>query len=122
MVANARATARTAELAGDESTEAEFDNLANALEAAMVRHLWAPEQKFFMDLIRPGNPDLTRLTGREPVGLFPYRFGIGLDESYEQPTVDAMFHSQKLLSPYGPMTLEIRDLWVMGRSRTVTMS
>ncbi|RYO84047.1 hypothetical protein DL764_009386 [Monosporascus ibericus] len=114
MIANARAIARTADLAGNKSTEAEFDKLANVLEAAMFKHLWASEQKFFMDIIRPDNPDLTRLTGREQVGLFPYRFGIGLEESYAQPAVDAMFDSQGFMAPYGPTTLEIRDPWFMG--------
>lgn len=113
MVANARAIARAAGLAHDESTEATFTELANTLEAAMFNRMWAPEQKFFMDIIRPNNPNLTRLTGREQVGLFPYRFGIGLDESHAQPAIDAMFDADGFLSPYGPTTLEIRDPWFM---------
>jgi hypothetical protein len=64
-----------------------------------------------MDVIRPNNPNLTRLTGREQVGLFPYRFGIGLNESYAQPALDSMFDPMGFLSPYGPTTLEIRDPW-----------
>lgn len=113
MVANARAIARAAKLTGDESTEATFDELANTLEDAIYRRMWAPEQEFFMDIIRPDNPNLTRLTGREQVGLFPYRFGIGLDESHAQPAVDAMFDPDGFLAPYGPTTLERRDPWFM---------
>ncbi len=64
-----------------------------------------------MDIIRPNNPDLIRLTGREQVGLFPYRFGIGLEEDYAQPALNAMFDSMGFLAPYGPTTLEIRDPW-----------
>lgn len=64
-----------------------------------------------MDVIRPNNPNLTRLTGREQVGLFPFRFGIGLNESYAQPAVDSMFDPEGFFSAYGPTTLEIRDPW-----------
>ncbi|KAI1125489.1 Six-hairpin glycosidase [Nemania abortiva] len=111
MVANARAIARAAELAHNGLIQSQFLKIAGDLETAMYEHLWAPEQEFFMDIIRPNNPNLTRLTGREQVGLFPYRFGIGLNESYAQPALDAMFDPQGFLSPYGPTTLEIRDPW-----------
>ncbi|KAI2617505.1 Six-hairpin glycosidase-like protein [Hypomontagnella submonticulosa] len=111
MVANARAISRAAALAYNESVAFEFSKVANDLEHAMYERLWAPEQRFFMDVIRPNNPNLTRLTGREQVGLFPYRFGIGLERKYAQPAVDSMFDPQGFLAPYGPTTLEIRDPW-----------
>ncbi|KAI0437065.1 Six-hairpin glycosidase [Xylaria telfairii] len=111
MVANARAIARAAGIAHDGQTEDQFSKIADDLESAMYERLWAPEQEFFMDVIRPDNPDLTRLTGREQVGLFPYRFGIGLNESYAQGALDSMFDPQGFLGPYGPTTLEIRDPW-----------
>lgn len=62
-----------------------------------------------MDIIRPNNPSFTRLTGREEVGLYPYRFGIGLNATYAQPALDSMFDTQGFLAPYGPTTLEQRD-------------
>ncbi|KAI0868237.1 Six-hairpin glycosidase-like protein [Hypoxylon argillaceum] len=111
MVANARAIARAAGIAHDSFVEIQFLKIAENLEAAMYEHLWAPEQEFFMDVIRPNNPNMTRLTGREQVGLFPYRFGIGLNESYAQPALDSMFDPMGFLSPYGPTTLEIRNQW-----------
>ncbi|KAF2966545.1 hypothetical protein GQX73_g7020 [Xylaria multiplex] len=111
MVANARAIARAANIAHDDLTSSNFSKIADELEAAMYELLWAPEQEFFMDIIRPGNPKLTRLTGREQVGLFPYRFGIGLEKSYAQPALDTMFDPIGFLAPYGPPTLEIRDPW-----------
>ncbi|GAW23771.1 hypothetical protein ANO14919_133480 [Xylariales sp. No.14919] len=111
MVANARAIARAANLAHDDNIESTFSRIADELEVAMYEILWAPEQEFFMDIIRPGNPGLTRLTGREQVGLFPYRFGIGLEKRYAQPALDAMFDPVGFLAPYGPTTLEIRDPW-----------
>ncbi|KAL7629794.1 hypothetical protein AAE478_001317 [Parahypoxylon ruwenzoriense] len=113
MVANARAIARAASLAHDGYREFEFSRLADKLEAAMYTRMWAPEQQFFMDIIRPNNPNLTRLAGREQVGLFPYRFGIGLSKSYAQPAIDSMFDAEGFLAPYGPTTLEIRDPWFM---------
>ncbi|CAJ2512454.1 Uu.00g054690.m01.CDS01 [Anthostomella pinea] len=113
MVANARAIARAAKLANAGLTELEFSTLADTLESAMYERLWAPEQRFFMDIIRPGNPNLTRLSGRQQVGLFPYRFGIGLNESYAQPALDSMFDTEVFLSPFGPTTLEIKDPWFM---------
>ncbi|KAI3319574.1 Six-hairpin glycosidase [Xylariaceae sp. AK1471] len=111
MVANARAIARAAELARDGFTKFQFSKFADQLETAMLKRLWAPEQEFFMDIIRPGNPKLTRLTGREQVGLFPYRFGIGLNHTYAQPALDSMFDPLGFFAPYGPTTLEIRDPW-----------
>ncbi|KAI2614748.1 Six-hairpin glycosidase-like protein [Hypoxylon fragiforme] len=113
MVANARAIARAANLVNDRRNEVLFSGLADELEAAIYKRMWAPEQQFFMDIIRPNNPNLTRLTGREQVGLFLYRFGIGLNTSYSQPAVDSMFDPQGFLAPYGPTTLEIRDPWFM---------
>ncbi|KAI1266931.1 Six-hairpin glycosidase-like protein [Xylariaceae sp. FL1019] len=100
MVANARAIARAAKLISHRCTERQFTELADNIERAMYKHLWAPKQKFFMDIIRPNNPDFTPLTGREAVGLYPFRFGIGLNHS-----VPAR------LATYGPTTLEIRDPW-----------
>ncbi|KAI1172646.1 Six-hairpin glycosidase-like protein [Nemania sp. FL0916] len=109
MVANARAIATAADIAHNGGIASQFSNIADKLEAAMYERLWAPEQEFFMDVIRPNNPNLTRLTGREQVGLFPYRFGIGLNETYAQPALDSMFDPEGFLAPYGPTTLEIRD-------------
>lgn len=64
-----------------------------------------------MDVIRPNNTNFTRLTGREQVGLFPFRFGIGLNETYAQPALNSLFDPLGFFAPYGPTTLEIRDPW-----------
>ncbi|KAI0193891.1 Six-hairpin glycosidase-like protein [Astrocystis sublimbata] len=118
MVANARAIARAAALVHDDTTESEYSQKADTLEETIYDRLWAPEQEFFMDVIRPNNPNLTRLTGREQVGLFPFRFGIGLNESYAQPSLDSLFDPQGFYAAYGPTTLEIRDPWFAGRKPT----
>lgn len=114
MAANARAISRAASLAGDEMVARQFTKVADDLESSLYSRLWDPVKEFFMDVIRPDNPGLERLAGREQVGLFPFRFGIGLDEKYAQPAVDAMFDPEGFLAPYGPTTLEIRDPWFMG--------
>ncbi|KAH7035882.1 Six-hairpin glycosidase-like protein [Microdochium trichocladiopsis] len=113
MVANCRAVARAAEFAGNAQVQAEYTKMADDIEAAMFKHMWDPKKQFFMDIIRPNNPNLTRLDGREQVGVFPFRFGIGLNETYAQPAVDALFDTQGFLTPYGPPTLEVRDPWYM---------
>ncbi|KAK6073656.1 Nuclear GTPase SLIP-GC 3 [Seiridium cupressi] len=113
MVANARAISRTAYLVNDDTTGAKFAKKANDLEDAMYSVMWAQEQQFFMDIIRPGNPNLTTLTGREQVGLFPFRFGIGLNRTFAQSSLEAMFDPQGFLAEYGPTTLERRDPWFM---------
>lgn len=113
MVANCRAVARAAEFAGNAKLQDEYTRMANDIEAAMYKYLWDPEKEFFMDVIRDNNPNMTRLTGREQVGVFPFRFGIGLNKSYAQPAVDALFDTQGFLTAYGPTTLEVRDPWYM---------
>ncbi|KAH9889636.1 Six-hairpin glycosidase-like protein [Xylariomycetidae sp. FL2044] len=113
MVANARAVARAANLASNGEVEAQFTQLADDLENAMYARMWAADQQFFMDIIRPDNPDLVPLSGREEVGVFPFRFGIGLENGYAQPAVDALFDSEGLYAPWGPTTLERRNEWFM---------
>jgi glycogen debranching enzyme len=111
MAANARAIASAARVAGNAEVEAKYTGIAEDVEGAFYDRMWAPEQKFFMDIIRPDNPDLTPLTGRQEVGFYPYRFGIGLSEEYAQPAVDTLFDPDGFLTEFGPPTLEVRDPW-----------
>jgi hypothetical protein len=108
MVANARAIAEVAR-AEDTATASSFTQLADNLEEAMYEHLWDPEQQFFVDVIRPDNPNLTRINGREEVGLYPFRFGVGLDPKYSDPSVKQLFDPQGFLTEFGPPTLEVRN-------------
>ncbi|KAH8691376.1 Six-hairpin glycosidase-like protein [Talaromyces proteolyticus] len=109
MVGNARAVSETAKLAGQNSVAANFTNLADALETAMYEHLWNPDQQFFVDVIRPDNPNLTQLQGREEVGLFPFRFGIGLEDKYCTSPSEELFDPQGFYTTYAPATLEVRN-------------
>jgi len=109
MVGNARAISSVATQAGDSRTALNFSKLADQLERSIGIHLWDPEQNFFVDVIRPNNPNLTKVQGREEVGLFPYRFGVGLDSQYANASVQQLFDPQGFLATYGPTTLEIRN-------------
>jgi len=109
MVANARAIAATASAAGNKVVASNYTQVAAALEAAMYNHLWDPIQQFFVDVIMPNNPNHTKIQGREEVGLYPFRFGIGLQANYSNPSYEEMFDPQGFLATYGPTTLEIRN-------------
>ena len=109
MVANARAIVNVASQAGKTDIATNFTNIANTLEDAMMTHLWDPVQEFFVDVIRPDNPNLDKIDGREEVGLYPFRFGIGLDKQYAVPSIEQLFDTQGFYAPYGPTTLEIRN-------------
>lgn len=112
MVANARAIARTAELAGNKTLAIQYSSTADKIEAAMLKHLWDPHQQFFVDVVRMSNLSLGqsgRIQGREEVGLFPFRFGIGLSSQYANPSVQEIFDPEAFQAPYGPTTLERRN-------------
>lgn len=109
MAANARAVAETAQIAGYSELATNFTLLADTVERAMYEHLWSEDQHFFVDVIRPDNPNLTQLKGREEVGLFPFRFGIGLEEEYCASSSKELFDPDGFYTTYGPTTLEVRS-------------
>lgn len=109
MVANSRAIAQVAIQAGDDATAATFMETANKLEQSIYDHLWDPSQNFFVDVIMPNNLNLSQVMGREEVGIFPYRFGIGLTPEYANASVQELFDQEGFLTTYGPTTLEVRN-------------
>ena len=107
MVANARAIAAIANDTYSTTVSAQFSEYADSIEAAMYKYLWDPKQQFFMDVILEDNPNLLPPpVGREEVGFYPFRYGIGLATPYIAPSVNAMFNTSVFLSSYGPTTLE----------------
>jgi glycogen debranching enzyme len=86
-----------------------FTKIASNLESAMQKHLWDPDQEFFVGVIRPNNTNFTKITGREEVGLYPFRFGIGLDPTQSNPAITQLFDPEGFLATYGPTTLEVRN-------------
>lgn len=110
MVSNARAIAEIAKHASNnDSIQSNFTKLADSIENAMYKYLWDPKQEFFVDVIKPDNPNLDPVPGREQVGVYPFRFGIGLEEKYTQPSIDQLFDGDGLWSPFGTTTLEQRN-------------
>jgi hypothetical protein len=114
MVANSRAISLVATQAGDSETASKFNNIADQLEHSIYKHLWDPDQNFFVDVIRPNNPELAKVQGREEVGLFPFRFGVGLDAKYANLSVQQLFDPQGFFATYGPTTLEQRNKYYAG--------
>lgn len=56
MIVNARAIARAAELVHDGFTKFKFSKIADELENAMFKRLWAPEQEFFVRISHGFSP------------------------------------------------------------------
>jgi hypothetical protein len=111
MVGNARAIANVASLAGQQAIADNFTQIADKLEQVMFKYLWDPSQNFFVDVVRPNNPNLTKITGREEVGLYPFRFNIGLSSEYANASAQTLFDPQGFLTKYGPTTLEVRNTY-----------
>lgn len=116
MVANAQAIAKTAQLAGNPSLVQEYTTVAKAIEDAMYRSLWDDNLQFFVDYIRKNEQSMGLdgpTHGRQLVGLFPYRFGIGLSASYANDPIRELFDPQGFQAQYGPTTIERRNEFYM---------
>jgi hypothetical protein len=109
MVANARAAVEAANMIGNSSLASEFTEYADNIQKALYAHLWDTKQQFFIDVIRPNNPDLSPIQGREEVRFYPFRFGVGTDPKYINPSISQLFDSEGFLTQYGPPTLEVRN-------------
>lgn len=112
MVANAQAIAHTAQLAGNASLAKEYLAIARGIKNAMFFWLWDYDLHFFVDFVRKDNYSMGhdgRTQGRELVGLFPYRFGIGLTGPYANEPMKQLFDPEGFQAEYGPTTLERRN-------------
>ena len=118
MVANARAIASAATLIGNTTIATEFNHLGDDLEEVIYTRLWDPQQEFFVDVIRPNNTDLSPIRGREEVGFYPYRFGIGLDSKYSNSAIQQLFDPEGFQTKYGPTTLEVRNQYFTANKPT----
>ena len=112
MVANARAIALTAQLASETTLAREYTSTADHIEAAMYEHLWDSDLQFFIDVIKANNHSQGHqgpVQGRQLVGLFPFRFGIGLTAKYANLSIQELFDPEGFQAPFGPTTLERRN-------------
>jgi hypothetical protein len=83
MVANARALARLAALAGDARMAAEFVARADALRTRILRDLWSPALTDFVDRYQVDNAHVhywSPIRARELVGYVPWAFDIPPDD------------------------------------------
>ncbi|KAK4955882.1 hypothetical protein LTR10_006821 [Elasticomyces elasticus] len=102
MVANARAISQVAGLSGNTSLAQTWANNADNLESRMLSFLYSNQLNFWIDVVEGTN---LRVEGRELIGYFPYRFGIGTNETYIQG-LEAGLTTEHFLSEFGPTTLE----------------
>lgn len=109
MVANARAIAKVAEKAGNNSIKERYTQHADSIENSMYKYLWDDEQQFFQDVVAENNTALKPIKGRQQVGIFPFRFGIGMNKNYTDPVIDQLFDNAGFYAKYGPTTLEKRN-------------
>ncbi|KAF2088362.1 hypothetical protein K490DRAFT_40100 [Saccharata proteae CBS 121410] len=102
MVANARAISSVAQLAGNASLAQEWNDRAATLYNNMRDLLFDNDLKFWIDVVEGTN---LAVTGRELIGYFPFRFGVGMDNDAVQG-LEAGLTPEAFLSEYGPTTLE----------------
>ncbi|KAK7542863.1 Six-hairpin glycosidase-like protein [Phyllosticta citribraziliensis] len=111
MIANARAIAAVARLAGNVSLAQQWSVRAATLEQNMRNLLWDDELQFWIDVIYGSN---TPAVGRQLIGYFPYRFEIFASTSSNSSSpsaaeikgLEAGLSPEVFLTEFGPTTLE----------------
>ncbi|KAK7607128.1 Six-hairpin glycosidase-like protein [Phyllosticta paracitricarpa] len=112
MIANARAIAAVARLAGNASLAQQWSARAATLEQNMHSLLWDNDLQFWIDVVRGSN---TPAVGRQLIGYFPYRFDVFASSSSsnsftpsnaEIRGLEAGLSPEAFLTEFGPTTLE----------------
>jgi hypothetical protein len=102
MVANARAISETASLAGDAALSELWASRASDIEERMTAMLWDADLEYWIDVIEGSN---IRAEGRELICFYPFRFGIGTNDTMVQG-LEKGLTSNGFLTEFGPTTLE----------------
>lgn len=102
MVANSRAIANVAKLSGNNALASVWSEFSSDLEHKMVSLLWNEDLNFWIDVVQGTNMEVI---GRQLVGYFPYRFGIGVGTKFQRG-LEFPLNSEHFLAEYGPTTLE----------------
>jgi len=102
MVANARAISDVAQLAGKSELAETWASSADDLYNRMEGLLYSGELNFWIDVVEDTN---LRCQGRELIGYYPYRFGLGTNET-QLRGLEVGLTPEHFLSEYGPTTLE----------------
>lgn len=102
MLAAARSISSIASMAGQGLVAQEWNTTAMTLLNSMRNTLYDEHLSFWIDVIQGSNiPAL----GRQEIGYYPYRFGIGTDDSNIRG-LEAGLDNEHFIAPFGPTTLE----------------
>lgn len=102
MVSNARAIATVATLSANQSLASSWNTTASQLLQGMQATLWNQDIQFWIDVVQGTN---LPVVGRQLIGLYPYRFGIGTEDMYI-PGIENSLNEHGFISEFGPTTLE----------------
>lgn len=102
MVANSRAIADVAALAGRHGLAQTWSEFSSKLEESMTSLLWNKDLDFWIDVVQGTN---MQCLGRELIGYFPYRFGIGTGEDFVRG-LEKGLDTEHFITEWGPTTLE----------------
>ncbi|KAF1353503.1 Six-hairpin glycosidase-like protein [Delphinella strobiligena] len=102
MIANARAISTVANLTGQTSLAQIWSDYADTVYANMEDLLWSDSLQFWIDVVEGTN---LKCEGRELIGYFPYRFGVGTSQEYVAG-LEAGLTTEHFITGFGPTTLE----------------
>ena len=102
MIANARSISNVASLVGNESLALVWSDYAGDLYGKMIDLLWNEDIQFWIDVVKDGQ---IPAVGRQLIGLYPYRFDVGTEDS-RLPGIEASLNEDVFVAEWGPTTLE----------------
>ena len=102
MVASARSISDTAILAGQAALAQEWNTTASTLLTKMENLLYDDDLNFWIDVVQGTNMPVV---GRQEIGFYPYRFGIGTNDSNIRG-LEAGLDEEHFLAEFGPTSLE----------------
>lgn len=102
MVSAARTISDVAMLANEHGIAEHWNHTASTLEDRMSDMLYDSDLNFWTDVIEGSNE---RAAGRQLIGYYPYRFGIGTDDAKIRG-LEAGLTPENFLTEFGPTTLE----------------
>lgn len=102
MIAGARAISLVANLSGNGVLATTWSGYADSLYLKMTDTLYSNTSNFWIDVVQGTN---LPVEGHQLIGLFPYRFDVGTEDS-RIPGIEASLNEDVFISAYGPTTLE----------------
>jgi hypothetical protein len=102
MVAGAGAIATVAQMAGENTTAQQWATRASTLYSKMTSLLYNSSLNFWIDVIQINK---IPAIGRQLIGYFPWRFGVGVNPTIQQG-LEAGLTPRDFVTAFGPTTLE----------------